>query len=119
MKNNQLDSQVENQVEKNLDKNISCNIFFEQINLINQLPIEERGNVLYMAILNAFVKNQDNQLDNQLENAYISISISLSESLSILSKWSNGLTLSFLKFLLERLKSFDLNFLVNTSTVNL
>lgn len=86
MKNNQLDSQVENQVEKNLDKNISCNIFFEQINLINQLPIEERGNVLYMAILNAFVKNQDNQLDNQLENAYISISISLSESLSILSK---------------------------------
>lgn len=86
MKNNQLDNQVENQVEKNLDKNISCNIFFEQINLINQLPIEERGNVLYMAILNAFIKNQDNQLDNQLENAYISISISLSNSLSILSK---------------------------------
>lgn len=90
MKNNQVDYQVENQVdyqvEKNLDKNVSCNIFFEQINLINQLPIEERGNVLYMAVLNAFVKNQDNQLDNQLENTYISISISLSNSLSILSK---------------------------------
>lgn len=84
---NQLDNQDENQVEKNLDKNISCNIFFEQLNLINQLPLEERGNVLYMAILNAFknyLKNQDNQLENQLENTYISISISL--SLSILSK---------------------------------
>lgn len=90
MQNNQVDIQDENQVdyqiENQVDKNISCNIFFEQINLINQLPIEERGNVIYMAILNAFAKNQDNQLDNQLENAYISISISLSSSLSILSK---------------------------------
>lgn len=86
--NNQLDNQddiqVDNQDEKNLNKNISCNVFYEQINLINQLPLEERGNVIYMALLNAFIKNQDNQLENQLENTYISISKSI--SLSILSK---------------------------------
>jgi hypothetical protein len=56
--------------------------------LINQLPIEERGNVLYMAVLNSFrncIKNQiDNQIDNQIENTYISISTSI--SLSLLSK---------------------------------
>ena len=86
MKNNQLDNQDNIQVENQDDKNISCNIFFEQLNLINQLPIQERGNVLYLAVLNAFNKNQKKQLDNQLENTYISISISLSNSLSILSK---------------------------------
>ena len=82
-------NQIENQVENQIDKNISCNIFFEQINLINQLPIEERGNVLYMAILGAFrnyFKNQENQIDNQIENTYISISLSLSNSISTLSK---------------------------------
>ena len=90
MKNNQLDIQDEIQVdfqdELQDDKNLSCSIFLEQIELINQLPLEERGNVLYMAVLNSFVKNQKNQLDNQLENTYISISISLSKSISILSK---------------------------------
>ena len=90
MKNNQLDYQVDIQDDfqdgfQN-DKNLSCSIFLEQIELINQLPLEERGNVLYMAVLNSFVKNQKNQLDNQLENTYISISISLSKSISILSK---------------------------------
>ena len=90
MKNNQLDNQVDIQDdfqdELQNDKNLSCSIFLEQIELINQLPLEERGNVLYMAVLNSFVKNQKNQLDNQLENTYISISISLSKSISILSK---------------------------------
>lgn len=90
MKNNQLDIQVDIQDdfqdEFQNDKNLSCSIFLEQIELINQLPLEERGNVLYMAVLNSFVKNQKNQLDNQLENTYISISISLSKSISILSK---------------------------------
>ena len=89
---NQIDNQVDNQFEKNndnqIEKNVSCSIFLEQINLINQLPIEERGNVLYMAILNSFrncIKNQiDNQIDNQFENTYISISTSI--SLSLLSK---------------------------------
>lgn len=91
---NQIDNQIENQIDFNLnnnfDKNIACSIFLEQLNLINQLPIEERGNVLYLSLLNAFrecSKNQiDNQIDNQIEKAYISISISLSKSLSILSK---------------------------------
>ncbi len=90
MKNNQLDNQLDiqddYQDELQNDKNLSCSIFLEQIELINQLPLEERGNVLYMAVLNSFVKNQKNQLDNQLENTYISISISLSKSISILSK---------------------------------
>ena len=84
----QLDNQDEFQDEIKSNKNIFCNIFYEQINLINQLPLNERGNVVYMALLNAFIKNQENQLDiqldNQLENAYISISKSI--SLSILSK---------------------------------
>ena len=92
MLKNQIDNQIDNQLEKNLnnqlEKNVSCSIFLEQINLINQLPIEERGNVLYMAVLNSFrncIKNQiDNQIDNQLENTYISISTSI--SLSLLSK---------------------------------
>ena len=82
--NNQLDNQLENQVGNQDDKNISCSVFLEQINLINQLPLKERGNVIYMALLNAFIKNKNNQLDNQLENTYISISTSI--SLSILSK---------------------------------
>lgn len=89
---NQIEYQIDNQIEKNIDnqidKNVSCSIFLEQINLINQLPIEERGNVLYLAILNSFrnfLKNQiDNQIDNQIENTYISISTSI--SLSLLSK---------------------------------
>ena len=64
---NQDDNQVENQDEKN----ISCNVFLEQIELLNQLPMSERGSVIYMALLKAFgrVSNQvENQDDNQLEN---------------------------------------------------
>lgn len=80
MLKNQIDNQIDNQVEKN----VSCSIFLEQINLINQLPIEERGNVLYMAILNSFRNCIKNQIDNQIENTYISISTSI--SLSLLSK---------------------------------
>ena len=81
---NQDDYQDEYQVDNQEEKIFSCSVFLEQINLINQLPINERGNVIYMALLNAFIKNQKNQVDNQLENAYISISTSI--SLSILSK---------------------------------
>lgn len=43
--------------------NIACRIFKEQLDLINQLPENERATVLYSAILNAF-----NQFDNQNEN---------------------------------------------------
>ena len=81
--NNQDEYQVENQDEKNT----SCNIFLEQLELLNQLPVNERGNVIYLALLKAFsrtsnqVENQDaNQLENQLENTYISISKSISLS---------------------------------------
>ena len=74
---------------KNDDKNISCNIFLEQLDLINQLPETERGNVLYLAVLKAFSRleknqlaNQDEsqdevQLESQLEHIYISISKSI------------------------------------------
>lgn len=65
------------------EKNISCNIFLEQLQLINQLPLEDRGNVLYMAILKAFINQDVGQLEKQLEHTYISISKSI--SLSILS----------------------------------
>ena len=81
--NNQDEYQVENQDEKNT----SCNIFLEQLELLNQLPIDERGNVIYLALLKAFSRNcnqfenqDDNQLENQLENTYISISKSISLS---------------------------------------
>lgn len=81
--NNQDEYQVENQDEKNT----SCNIFLEQLELLNQLPVNERGNVIYLALLKAFsrtsnqLENQnDNQLENQLENTYISISKSISLS---------------------------------------
>ena len=73
---------------ENREKNISCNIFLEQIELLNQLEEKERGYVLYMALLKAFsrVCNQDeiqddNQLENQLETIYISISKSISLSI--------------------------------------
>lgn len=64
-------------------KNIACRIFKEQIDLIQQLPENERAEVLYKAILDAM--NQfDNQNENQNENAYVSVSISV--SVSVLSK---------------------------------
>lgn len=78
---------MNNQVENQDEKNTSCNIFLEQLELLNQLPVNERGNVIYLALLKAFsrtsnqVENQDaNQLENQLENIYISISKSISLS---------------------------------------
>ncbi len=42
--------------------NIACRIFKEQIDLINQLPINERAEVLYLAVCNSF-----NQIGNQNE----------------------------------------------------
>ena len=52
---------------KETKNNISCRIFKEQLDVINQLPEEERANVLYVAIMNAF--NQfENQNENQFEN---------------------------------------------------
>lgn len=52
-------------------KNIACRIFKEQIELILALPEQDRAEVLYSAIINAF--NQfENQNENQIENACIS-----------------------------------------------
>lgn len=76
--------------ESNQTPNVACRIFKEQINLINQLPEQDRANVLYLSIMNAFnqFENQnDNQIENQNEYAYISISTSLSKSIiELLSK---------------------------------
>lgn len=56
--------------------NIACRIFKEQIDLIQQLPKNERAVVLYSAIMQAF--NQfDNQNENQNECAYVSVSVSV------------------------------------------
>ena len=62
-------------------KNIACRIFKEQIDLINELPKEDRANVLYSAIMSAYnqFENQNEiQTENQIEYAYISLSISKS-----------------------------------------
>ena len=98
---NQDDNQLENQVDffnesisssfdESEDENIVCNIYKEQFDLINELPMEERLKVLYIAVSKAFYeteKNQDdNQLENQDENTYISISISIYNSISNYSK---------------------------------
>ena len=49
--------------------NVACRLFKEQIELINNLPEQERPHVLYAAVMNAF--NQfDNQNDNQFENQF-------------------------------------------------
>ena len=61
--------------------NIACRIFKEQIELIQQLPENERAEVLYKAIISA-VNQFDNQIENQNENAYVSVS----DSVSVLSK---------------------------------
>lgn len=66
-------------------KNLACRIFKEQIDLIQQLPENERAEVLYKAILSAFnqIENQnDIQIENQNEYAYVSVS----DSVSVLSK---------------------------------
>jgi hypothetical protein len=68
-----------------MKQNIACRIFKEQIDLIMQIPEQERAIVLYTAITNAF--NQfDNQNENQNENAYISVSVSDSISVSAISR---------------------------------
>jgi hypothetical protein len=62
-------------------KNVACRIFKEQIDLINELPKEDRANVLYSAIMSAYnqFENQNEiQTENQIEYAYISLSISKS-----------------------------------------
>lgn len=62
-------------------KNVACRIFKEQIDLINELPKEDRANVLYSAIMSAYnqFENQNEiQTENQNEYAYISLSISKS-----------------------------------------
>jgi len=59
-------------------KNIACRVFKEQIDLINQLPVNERPLVLYAVIndlFNQFDNQNDNQIENQNENAYISVSV--------------------------------------------
>lgn len=68
--------------------NIACRLFKEQLDLINQLPEQDRANVLYMAVMGSYFQFDsqfENQIDNQNEHAYISTSISLSNiSLSVL-----------------------------------
>lgn len=95
--NNQVENQVENQVDLNLknfitnnSENIVCNIFKEQFDMINQLPETERLKVLYLAVFNAFYKeeesNKKNQVENQVDYTYISISNSIYNSLSNYSR---------------------------------
>ena len=63
-------------------KNVACRIFKEQLDLINQLPENERAIVLYQAICHCFnqIDNQnENQIENQNEYAYVSVSVSVSE----------------------------------------
>lgn len=60
--------------------NIACRIFQEQLDLIKELPEQERATVLYTAVCNAFnqFENQnENQIDIQNENAYVSVSVSV------------------------------------------
>lgn len=64
--------------------NIACRIFKEQIDLINQLPEEERPKVLYASVMQAFnqIENQnENQNDNQIANQFhlYLLSVSVSE----------------------------------------
>jgi hypothetical protein len=66
------------------NKNFACRIFKEQIELILQLPENERAEVLYKSVLFGF--NQiDYQFDNQNENQNESAYVSVSDSVSILS----------------------------------
>lgn len=61
--------------------NIACRIFQEQLDLIKELPEQERAIVLYTAVCNAFNQieyQNDNQIDIQNENAYVSVSDSVS-----------------------------------------
>lgn len=61
--------------------NIACRIFQEQLDLVKELPEQERATVLYTAVCNAFNQfdfQTDIQIDNQNENAYVSVSDSVS-----------------------------------------
>ena len=72
-----------------MKNNVCCRIFKEQIDLINQLPEEERGVVLLSAINKAFfhLENQvDNQDANQDDGHLLRYSVSISNSLSDISK---------------------------------
>ena len=72
-----------------MKNNVCCRIFKEQIDLINQLPEEERGAVLLSAINKAFfhLENQvDNQDVNQDDGHLLRYSVSVSNSLSNISK---------------------------------
>ena len=76
-------------MEPRTANNICCRIFKEQINLINQLPEKERGEVLLSAINNAFfqLENQDdNQDGNQDDGHLLRYSVSVYNSLSEISK---------------------------------
>ena len=69
--------------------NICCRIFKEQIDLINQLPANERAAVLYAVInncFNQFDNQNENQIDNQTENQNENAYVSVSSNISILGK---------------------------------
>lgn len=74
---------VGRKVERMENKNLACRIFKEQIDLVMQLPENERGEVLYKAVL-ASLNQIENQIEIQNENAYVSVSVS--DSVSVLSK---------------------------------
>lgn len=69
-------------------RNVACRIFKEQIDLIKELPEQDRAGVLYNAVMNAynqFENQNENQFENQNEYAYISSSLSIS-IINLLSK---------------------------------
>ena len=59
------------------NENMACRIFKEQIELIQQLPENERAEVLYKAIL-CSLNQIENQNEKQNESAYVSVSVSVS-----------------------------------------
>lgn len=66
------------------NQNLACRIFKEQIELVQQLPENERAIVLYEAIMASYnqIENQnDNQIEFQNENAYVSVLSILSRSI--------------------------------------
>ncbi|MBQ2175402.1 MAG: hypothetical protein II453_10145 [Alphaproteobacteria bacterium] len=105
---NQVDYQVENQDEKN---NIGCRLFLEQIELILQMPVNERKDFLWALIMNAYCKykNQfENQIDIQNENQIECAYVSVSESVSVLSKFNLLIYNSMQKTV--RFKKFSSNY---------
>ena len=66
----------------NNKNNICCRVFKEQMELVNQLPPNERAQVLYCAIMNSFNQfdyQNENQNENQNDYAYVSESVSVSD----------------------------------------